>query len=106
MRIPDVDNLIIYRNTDFVHQLDFETLNINSYTFVSKLRDKDNNLIATFTITKPTNHIIQLFLDKDTTQSLELETYYYDIIQTHNSLSEIIVKGTITVENTITNYEA
>lgn len=106
MRIPDIDNLIIYRNTDFIHQLDFETLNISTYTFVSKLRDKDNNLIATFTITKPTNQIIQLFLDKDTTQSLELETYYYDIIQTHNSLSEIILKGTITVENTITNYEA
>lgn len=105
MRIPAVDNLIIYRNTNFIHQLDFETLNINTYTFYSKIRDKDSNFIANFTITKPTNHIAQLSLSKEQTQSLELETYYYDLIQSVAGVEELILKGIITVENTITNLE-
>jgi len=105
MRIPAVDNLIIYRNTNFIHQLDFETLNIDTYTFTSKIRDKDSNFIANFTITKPTNHIVQLALSKASTESLELETYYYDIIQSVAGVEELILKGIITVENTITNLE-
>jgi hypothetical protein len=105
MRIVQVVDLIMYRNTDFLHQFDFIDLNISTYTFVSKIRDKNNNLIDEFTITKPTNFVVQLFLDETQTQDLSLETYYYDIIQTINNISEVIIKGTITVENTITNFE-
>jgi hypothetical protein len=105
MRIVQIVDLIMYRNTDFVHQLDFETLNISAYTFVSKIRNKNNVLINEFTISKPTNFVIQLFLDKTETQSLSLETYYYDITQTVNNINEVIIKGIITVENTITNLE-
>lgn len=105
MRIVEVVNLIMYRNTDFVNIFDFQTLNISTYTFYSKIRDKDGNLIETFTISKPTNFQLQLLLSKAETQSLELETYFYDIIQSVNSIEEVIIKGTITVENTITNLE-
>jgi hypothetical protein len=56
-------------------------------------------------VTKPTNHIVQLALSKASTESLELETYYYDIIQSVAGVEELILKGIITVENTITNLE-
>jgi hypothetical protein len=105
MRIVQVVDLIMYRNTDFLHQVDFIDLNISTYTFVSKIRDKNNNLINEFTISKPTNFVVQLFLDATETQDLSLETYYYDITQTVNNINEVIIRGTITVENTITNLE-
>ena len=105
MRIVQVVDLIMYRNTDFLHQFDFIDLNISTYTFVSKIRDKNNNLINEFTISKPTNFVVQLFLDATETQDLSLETYYYDITQTVNNINEVIIRGTITVENTITNLE-
>ena len=105
MRIPQIVNFIMYRNTDFVNIFDFITLDISTYTFISKIRDKNNNLIETFTLSKPTNFQLRLDLSETETQALELETYYYDIIQTINNISEIIIKGTITVENTISNLE-
>lgn len=109
MRIPAISDLIIYRNTDFINQFTVESngipLNISTYTFTSKIRDKDGNFIADFTITKPDNFSLKMQLAKATTESLELETYYYDMIQSVSGVEELILKGIITVENTITNLE-
>jgi hypothetical protein len=103
MRLVATSDLLIYRNTNFIHQLDFDTLNISTYTFYSKIRDKDNNFIENFTIDKIGNHIAQLSLSKVQTQDLEFDVYYYDIIQSVAGVEELILRGTINVQNTITN---
>jgi len=103
MRLVATSDLIIYRNTNFIHQLDFDTLNISTYTFYSKIRDKDNNFIENFTIDKIGNFIAQLSLSKVQTQDLEFDVYYYDIIQSVAGVEELILRGTINVQNTITN---
>ena len=107
---PPTYNLIIDRNTNFKEQFNIEIdntpINISTYTFYSKIRDEDNNFILDFTITKLDNYVFQLSLSKAQTQSLELTTYYYDLIKSVSGDEDVLIsKSPITVLNTVTNLE-
>ena len=109
MRLVNTLDLIIYRNTDFINQFSVESnnvpLDISTFTFTSKIRDKNGVYFDNFTITKPDNYTVKMELSKEITQTMELETYYYDMVQSVSGVEELILKGIITIENTITNLE-
>jgi hypothetical protein len=90
-------DLTIRKYCDFAQIFHSFSWDISQCQFYSQIRDKQGNLIATFTIIHG-GDAITLFLGEAITQELPVGDYLYDVMQVNeNGKKSIIIEGAATV---------